>query len=183
MSFDWYMLRPEHLSLARDIIGPDRGTWDTPREPDFIIAPDGEPYLYRWHVIPRNNYANVYFHIQVVDDPERPLHDHPWDNTSVILAGGYDELYRPLAAPPHAIMDTVLTRKVREGDVVHRKAEEPHRLLLASPLGYTVTLFSTGPKRRPWGFWFPDGWRDQREVIENLPDGRSIFKDPTHATA
>ena len=170
LTFDWYSLRPEHYALARKILSPN-DDW-APRQPDLIIAPDGEPYLYRWHVIPRNDFGNVYFHIQVADDPERPLHDHPWDNTSVILAGGYDEQLR--AAPGHDI------RKVREGDVIHRKAEEPHRLLLASPLGYTMTLFSTGPKRRRWGFWFPDGWRDQAEVIENLPDGRSIFKDPSH---
>src|SRR5208282_5517483 len=105
--------------------------------------PDGEPYLYRWHVIPRNDYANVYLHIQVANDPERPLHDHPWDNTSVILAGGYDEMHQrhPAASSP------VTLRKMREGNVIHRKAEEAHRLLLASPLGYTMTLFSTGPKR------------------------------------
>jgi hypothetical protein len=42
-----------------------------------VIAPDGQPYLYRWHVIERNPEANTYFHIQVDDDPERPLHDHP----------------------------------------------------------------------------------------------------------
>ena len=173
MSFDWYRLKPEHYTLARAILAGHR-------EPDLVIAPDGEPYLYRWHVIPRNEHANVYFHIQVTDDPERPLHDHPWDNTSVILAGGYDELY----CEQHTgstLPGTVRTRRVREGDVVHRKAEQPHRLLLASPLGYTMTLFSTGPKRREWGFWFPDGWRSQRDVIVNLPDGRSLFKDPTHA--
>ena len=72
-------------------------------------------------------------------------------------------------------------RCAREGAVIHRQAEEAHRLLLASPLGYTMTLFSTGPKRREWGFWFPDGWRNQRDVIENLPDGRSLFKNPSHA--
>ena len=173
MSFDWYRLKPEHCTLARQILSPN-DDW-APRQPDLVIAPDGEPYLYRWHVIPRNEHANVYFHIQVTDDPERPLHDHPWDNTSVILAGGYDEMCMNL----HLGEDYTVRR--REGDVVHRLAEEPHRLLLASPLGYTMTLFSTGPKRREWGFWFPDGWRNQRDVIENLPDGRSLFKDPTHA--
>ena len=127
MSFDPYILWPEHLALARQIVpGEGQGL----REPDFCIAPDGVPYLWRWHVVPRNEHANVYFHIQVTDDPERPLHDHPWDNTSVILAGGYDEQvhrwgdphsgYAPL--PP-------ATRKVREGDVIHRKAEEAHRWL------------------------------------------------------
>jgi hypothetical protein len=63
------------------------------RYPDLVIAPDGKPYLYRWHVFPQNAAAGVYFHIQVQSDPERPLHDHPWDNTSVILSGGYDELW------------------------------------------------------------------------------------------
>lgn len=172
LTWDWYSLRAEHLGLAEQILGEIR-------DPDLTIAPDGEPYLYRWHVVPRNEKANVYFHIQVADDPERPLHDHPWDNTSVILAGGYIELF---GGPwtEYAPEWSVDTRKLREGDVIHRKAEEAHRILLASDLGYTMTLFSTGPKRRRWGFWFPDGWCDQAEVIVNLPDGRSIFKDPTH---
>jgi hypothetical protein len=179
--FDWYRLRREHRLLIEDVLGgaADKGglVQAFARPPDLVIAPDGEPYLYRWHVIPRNSLANVYLHIQVADDPERPLHDHPWDNQSVILVGGYDELY----VCNDAWGSPVNTRRVREGDTVHRKAEDAHRLLLASPLGYTISLFSTGSKRREWGFWFPDGWRNQREVIENLPDGRSIFKAPANA--
>jgi hypothetical protein len=173
MHFDPYILKPEHLALAR-LYAAD--PWSEGlRDPDLCIAPDGEAYLWRWHIVPRNAVANVYFHIQVADDPERPLHDHPWDNTSVILAGGYDEIISTTSTG-----SPLEVRRVREGDVVHRKAEEPHRLLLASTHGYTMTLFTTGPKRRSWGFQFPDGWRDEREVIENLPDERSIFKDPRH---
>jgi hypothetical protein len=170
--FDWRTLSFDDRVRALEILG-------SYRLPDLVIAPGGGAYLWRWHVIPRNEYGNVYFHIQIASDPERPLHDHPFDNTSVILAGGYDELHQrhPAASSP------VTIRKMRTGDVVFRKAEEAHRLLLASDLGYTMTLFSTGPKRRRWGFWFPDGWRDQEEVIVNLPDGRSIFKDPTHVPA
>ena len=171
MSFDWYQLRAEHRKMAGEILGMYRA-------PDLCIAPDGPAYLWRWHVVPRNEHGCVYFHIQVADDPERPLHDHPWDNTSVILAGGYDEI---ISYRPSTFGSPVNKNRVREGAVVHRMAESAHRLLLASPLGYTMTLFSTGPKRREWGFWFPDGWRSHRDVIENLPDGRSIFKDPTHA--
>ena len=178
MSFDWYRLKPEHYTLARQILSPN-DDWAL-RQPDLVIAPDGEPYLYRWHVIPRSVHANVYFHIQVSDDPERPLHDHPWDNTSVILAGGYDEIIASRPGDFGRYLVTYTERR-KEGDVVFRPAEQAHRLLLASPLGYTMTLFSTGPKRREWGFWFPDGWRNQRDVIENLPDGRSLFKNPSHA--
>lgn len=145
------------------------------RAPDFVISPDGrEPYLFRWHVIPRNKEANVYFHMQVRSDPERPLHDHPWDNTSVILSGGYDELtdagFGPNCIPYPAM------RKLRKGDVCHRVAEEAHRLLLPADFTYTLTLFSTGPVRREWGFYFPNRWRSSKEVIVDTPEGVSVFK-------
>lgn len=174
MTFDFGKLHPEHLALARRYIsGPDGM-----REPDLVIAPDGQPYLYRWHVIPRNPEANTYFHIQVDDDPERPLHDHPWDNTSVILAGGYDEIVQE--RPPY---DPVETFRRREGQVIHRRAEEAHRLLLRSPLGYTITQFTTGPHRRDWGFWCIDQyrvlkWVDQKELLTTTPEGWSSFKEP-----
>jgi hypothetical protein len=140
------------------------------REPDFTIAPDGRPYLYRWHVIPRNDFANVYLHMQVASDPERPLHDHPWDNQTVVLSGGYAERVG------HFHGAYAFTRHLRAGDVQARKAEEPHRLVLPDDIPYTLTLFTTGPKRRKWGFWFPDGWRESSKVIIDQPDGTSVFK-------
>lgn len=141
-------------------------------KPDLTIAPDGTPYLYRWHIIPRNEKANVYLHIQVASDPERPLHDHPWENTSVILSGGYDEVWDP--TPWDRLNDNRDVRKLRAGDVVHRKATEAHRLILPPEIPYTMTIFSTGPVLRPWGFWFPDGWRDSRTVLHN-ENGMSVM--------
>ena len=128
------------------------------RYPDLVISPDGEPYLYRWHVAPRSKRGNFYVHLQVASDPERPLHDHPWDNTSVIISGGYDETIN--FAPDYSDVQTV--RKLREGDVVHRKGCEAHRLILAC--AYTLTMFSTGPAYRDWGFWYHDGWRHHKDV-------------------
>ena len=151
------------------------------RDPDLIIAPDGRPYIYRWHLIPRNEFGcNVYLHLQVADDPERPLHDHPWDNQSVILAGGYREVYLPahFVAQAHEPWE----REVRTGRVVHRRAEEAHRIFLLPDCPYTISLFTTGPVVRDWGFWFenPTRWVSHKEVIVDTPDGRSVFKDPTH---
>ncbi len=149
------------------------------RAPDLTIAPDGTDYMFRWHIILRNEVgANVYLHLQVADDPERPLHDHPWDNQSVILSGGYKEIVCP---KPGAFGQYQVTheRLVRTGDVVHRRAEEAHRLFLLPGVPYTISLFSTGPVRREWGFWFEDGWRPQTDVITETADGRSIFKEPT----
>ena len=172
MYFDFSKLSADDLLLARSILG-----WEL-RAPDLVIAPDGKPYLYRWHLIPHSTQANVYFHIQVDSDPERPLHDHPWENQSVILSGGYDELinFQPMATPigedagSHAIR-----RPLRKGDVVHRLASEAHRLILPPQFPYTMTIFSTGPKVRTWGFWFTSGFKSYSEVTE-MRDGSSQMK-------
>ena len=157
MSYEWlaYRLRPEHIRLAGSIL---RG-WPAP---DLVIAPDGEPYLYRWHVIPRNVHANVYFHIQVADDPERPLHDHPWENQSVILAGGYTEHYANI--DDYGRLLPMCIRWARKGDTIQRPADQAHRLLMMPGMPYTMTLFTTGPKIRNWGFWYPEGWVDAEKV-------------------
>ena len=153
------------------------------RDPDMIIAPDGGPYIYRWNVIPRNEVgANVYLHLQVADDPERPLHDHPWDNQSVILAGGYHEVY--VAHPETQWLER--GRNAIVGTVVARRAEEAHRIFLLEGVRYTISLFTTGPVIRTWGFWFVGErgplftrqWLPHEDVIEQLPDGRSVFKEP-----
>jgi hypothetical protein len=146
-------------------------------QPDLILAPDGRPYLFRWHLVPRNTIGNVYFHIQVASDPERPLHDHPWDNTSVILVGGYDEMYHPrprLGAPP-------LGRKLRKGDSVWRPAETAHRLILPKTIPYTMTLFTTGAKRREWGFWYEDGWHSSARHVADR-EGVSIHTEDQDAS-
>lgn len=157
--FDWRILTPEDLSLAESILGYPTRIID----PDLVIAPDGQPYLYRWHVIEKSNMANVYLHVQVASDPERPLHDHPWDNFSVILSGSYDELWDPAPGIGDQGWHPV-TRKFRKGDTVKRKATEAHRLLMPAGIPYTMTLFSTGPKVNDWGFWYPEGKRLYQEV-------------------
>lgn len=169
--FDPRLLSTEDYQRAHKILGGDYQV----HNPDLVIAPDGQPYLYRWHVIKRSSVANCYFHIQVASDPERPLHDHPWDNQSVILAGGYNETYNvdprgdgnlPVSRSQQRRLNEFyeMTRKVRKGDVIHRKAEVAHRLVLPPEIPYTMTLFSTGPKRRDWGFWYPDGFRRFEDV-------------------
>lgn len=167
---DWLnLLSREDYELAERIMSG----W---REPDLIIAPDGSPYLYRWHIIPRNTKANVYFHIQVADDPARPLHDHPWDNTSVILSGGYDELITDAPGLEHLGSAYAPERYSRGiGDVIHRLGATAHRLILPSDVRYTMTLFTTGPKYREWGFWYPDGWKPYHEVTAMLDDGVTVI--------
>lgn len=159
----------EHYQLMRRYAGD--------REPDLVIAPTGvqDPYLYRWHVVERNPQANTYFHIQVDSDPERPLHDHPWDNMSVILAGGYEEI---LDVNPDNPSTCAEVYHRHPGDVIFRKADWAHRLILPKEIPYTMTLFSTGPNVRDWGFWFPQGWLPHAQVLDMEAGNVSVFKKP-----
>ena len=153
---------PLHLELTAEdwLMGQSiLGEW---RDPDLTIAPDGTPYLYRWYVIPHNKDANVYLHVQISDDPERPLHDHPWVNQSVILSGGYHETYANVDDQGRLL--GTHQRWVRKGDVIQRPADQAHRLFMAPGVRYSMSLFSTGPKTREWGFWYPDGWVNANDV-------------------
>lgn len=169
--FHWGMLSPHDRDVAYTILGGKR-------QPDLDIQPLGTPYLYRWWVTPREEFGNVYLHVQVASDPtDRPLHDHPWDNQSVILSGGYEERFvRSMPWGREA------SRFVVQGDVVHRLATEAHRLILPAHFPYTMTLFTTGPVKRQWGFWCNDHsgrptWVSRDDCIIDR-DGKSMFKQP-----
>ena len=174
MSFDFSKITPADQKIAERYIG----RLDRPQ--DLIIRGEqGEEYLHRWHVNDRNSDANVYFHIQTMSDPERPLHDHPWDNFSVILSGGYNEVIQQ--TPPRG---PIITLKRRKGATVFRHAEIAHRLILPREFKYTMTQFSTGPKTREWGFWINYRWYSHSEctVVDEVT-GRSQFIYPpgTHS--
>lgn len=126
------------------------------RKPDFII---GDNYLRRWWVIPRNHGCNVYLHEILHSDDDRALHDHPWDNTSYVLEGEYEE-HTP---------DGVFIRNA--GDVVSRPAEAAHRLVIPEG-GRALTLFFTGPAKRDWGFHCPKGWVPWREFVDENDTGQ-----------
>ena len=167
--FDFSRLYEHDREIATQFIG------SLYRPPDLVIAPEGHgEYIFRWHVVPRNHEANVYFHIQTRDDPERPLHDHPWDSTSVILAGGYDELLNTFPMREGGYFEESVEHR-KPGDVIFRPATWAHRLILPLNVPYSMSLFSTGPKIREWGFWTPQGFVPFNEVTVEQ-NGRSSWK-------
>jgi hypothetical protein len=129
------------------------------RSPDFVI---GDDYLRRWWVIPRNPFANVYLHDIRRSDDDRAFHDHPWANTSFLIFGSYIE---------HTPEGRFLRKA---GDVIHRPAGALHRLEVI-PGERAISLFSTGPKEREWGFACPHGWvhwQDFTDVADSSRTGR-----------
>lgn len=124
--------------------------------PDFVI---GDNYLRRWWVIPRNEGCNIYLHEILHSDDDRALHDHPWDNTSMLIEGGYIE-HTP---------DGVFVREA--GSIVERRATDLHRLEVPEG-GRAVSLFITGPKLREWGFQCPQGWRIWHEFVDSRDSGQ-----------
>jgi hypothetical protein len=120
------------------------------RSPDVVI---GSNYLRRWWITPRNAFANVYLHEFRSSDDDRALHDHPWANSSLILSGRYIE-------------HTSEGQFVRQaGDFVQRESGSLHRIELIG--GHPViSLFTTGPKVRDWGFDCPQGWVPWQEFTD-----------------
>ncbi len=140
---------------------------------DFLIAPSGAPYLYRWWLVPKNPLLNVYLHKTVADDDNRALHDHPYFNVSVILRGSYFEIM-PCRSRGYVGGDAVKTVRREAGDIVFRRAIAPHRLMLPHDMAPCWSLFITGPRLREWGFFCPNGWRDQAEYRDRKTNGSSI---------
>lgn len=168
MKFDFGKITEADREIAKRYIG------SLERAADLVIKyGDGAPYLYRWWVIPRNLEANIYFHIQVASDPERPFHNHPWDNHSVILSGGYDELtqYYPPKGP-------IVCIPRRKGDTVFRTWEVSHRILLPAAIPYTITQFSTGKLVNEWGFWVGETFYPHAQLVINDGHGNSVFRYP-----
>ena len=128
--------------------------------PDFVI---GDPtYLQRWFVIPRNEWQNTYLHRGLRDDDDRALHDHPWDNVSLLLTGSYREI----------TPDGTFIRE--PGALIYRKATDSHRLELVDGKPW-VSLFFTGPRVREWGFHCPNGWVHWRDFTAG-PNGELVGK-------
>lgn len=128
------------------------------RPPDFVIGPKDRPTILRWWIIPRNRFFNIYLHHVQNSDEDRALHDHEYDNCSIVLRGGYWDV-------------TPEGRFWRgAGSITFRRAEEPHRLEVTEGQD-AWSLFLTGPRRREWGFHCPKGWVHWKDFVDERDTG------------
>lgn len=141
-------------------------------KPHFVIGDPLSPYLLRWHLIPRNRWFNIYLHHILRDDPDRGLHDHPFNNMSIVLGKyGYLEYTSSPGQQGYPYIRF-------QYDIVFRKAAQPHRLALqrdheGNPIP-CWSLFITGPRIREWGFYTKEGWLPWYEVVD--PENRGQLK-------
>jgi len=174
-----------------DFIGSDDMNWFDRKVDDFIrrirdgkkpipIGPDiNDPTYWRWFVIPRNRWFNIYLHHFRHDDAE-DLHDHRMTNVSFILFGSYyDERFKRKPAKGWLLPDT--WRKFRrQRSITIRRPASPHRVVLPrDDDGKEVpcwSLFVGLPHVRNWGFWM----RDDEHTAEWVPfDAVVSSADPT----
>lgn len=126
------------------------------RKPDIILgANKNPPYMQRWWIIPRNRWFNAYLHEVGQDDEDRALHDHPWDNMSWVLHGGFIEVTEENG-------ETVRRARL-PGAIKRRRATDAHRLELIGDS--SVSLFFSTRYKRKWGFHCPRGWIRYEEFV------------------
>src|SRR3990167_4247952 len=107
------------------------------REPNLYIGGKENPYLLRWHLIPRNSFFNIYLHKIVQDDSDEALHDHPYWSMSIVLRGGYYEIARHVRYEFSQIyaeltVEEYHTRKWNgQGRIIFRRATTAHRIELS----------------------------------------------------
>jgi hypothetical protein len=112
----------------------------------IIDGEQGEPYLERYYLFGLAGW-HAYLHRFVDSDPDRGLHDHPWNRAiSLVLSGGYDEIR--FADQSHT---RTRTRQIRAGRLNRLRGADYHRVVLRDGRP-AWTLFMHGPRVKGWGF-------------------------------
>ncbi len=129
------------------------------------------PYLTRWKVAECRD-RKVFLHHFQDSDADEP-HDHPWNFTSLILAGGYWERTPARHWVDNPDMGASGCATIREqwfapGRWLVRPARWIHSVRI--PDGKSAwTLLVIGKKLQPWGFWCPvGGWIPWRQHLTNF---------------
>lgn len=127
------------------------------RAPDVTIGTEADPYVKRWWLGPHGDKPSAYLHVFYRDDHDGALHDHRYQNTSVVLDVGYYEYFH--VEPLRLLGDKFETECFLRlpGEVIQRPAALAHRIALIDGQPAT-TIFFTGEKERDWGFHLPTGW-------------------------
>lgn len=115
-----------------------------------LFRPTGEKYLTRWKFA-NNRLFRIYLHRLDGPDPDRHLHNHPWDGLVILLRGKYVQRVIQLKQnePGHPVREC-WNQRVDFVKWINHLGAEYHKIVTIRP--GTWTLVFAGPVRREWGF-------------------------------
>lgn len=125
----------------------------------------GEKHFQRYRLIQTPWFA-VYIHHICKSDMEKDAHDHPWNFSSILLEGAYQE--KSWCAPNFD--DEATYNTYYSGDVVKHKATDAHKLTLISDSVWTL-VFTSG-RERIWGYQTSAGWIDHLTYRQLKNEGK-----------
>jgi hypothetical protein len=135
-------LEPGDRALMSDLLG------DKLYEPLAAFPmdeADGASGVFIWNTTPVDiARGGDFIHLFLPPIQFECFHSHYADSSSSILAGGYDELWRPKAWRE----DGQVERRLRKGDYVERRADEGHYVRLPPDIPYALTRYKVGPASR-----------------------------------
>jgi hypothetical protein len=129
----------------------DGGPWE-PKGSWGLFASHIDEYMYRW--VLKTPLFTLRLHNIKREDRDPHHHDHPFDFTSIMLTGGYEE----------EVQDEQTGELHRtwyyRGAIRKLRARDMHRLHTVLPSTYTLVI--SGPKTKDWGFQVGEEWVHHR---------------------
>lgn len=107
------------------------------------------PYLIRW--VFSTPFGSIRLHHWLASDDDRYHHDHSWWFITLVLRGGYTDVF------------TTGQVRCEAGCVAFRPAM--HRHTVRVDKGGCWTLLLTGPEKRFWGFWVKNKFKKSNKYF------------------
>jgi len=121
---------------------------------------EGNLHFRRWRLL-NTPYFDVNLHHILKSDRDPHVHSHPWRWATLVLKGGY--VSQVLTKDNKKVYDRLTMFSFRKG-----MPSTFHRLRLTKPVW---TLFFTGKKRWPWGYWVDNDFIKHEEYRERKNSG------------
>ena len=129
-----------------------------------IVSRFGQVHFRRFRLLQTPWFA-VYIHQICKSDEDSFPHDHPWNFSSIILEGSYEET---AWYPPH--FDVGHCNTYYTDDVIEHKAVDAHKIRLRSTEVWTL-VFTSG-RDRYWGYQTDAGWIGHKEYRQLKNEGK-----------
>jgi hypothetical protein len=115
----------------------------------IIKGDEGQPYLERYMVARwgKNGEKTLFLHRFLDSDPDRGIHDHPWNSRSFIVAGGY---FEKRLIKQNGV-EKVIVRDIQPLSFNTIRKNDFHQIILKEKTP-AWTLFYHGERVKHWGF-------------------------------